>query len=345
MLNIVLRIFYTILVLGFLIFIHEFGHFICAKIFKVKVNEFALGMGPSILKKQVGETLYALRLFPIGGYVSMEGEDEVSDDPNSFGNKNVFARILIVSAGALMNFFVGFIITLVLVVQVEALPSLQIAQFTEDALSDDCGLMVGDIITEINGRKINVYADIGTAFSLDYNAEKTNVTVLRNGSEVFIPDVLFPITEVAEGLNSFTVDFLVYRQEKNIGTVLKESIYRTGSYISMMYESLFQLVTGKMSVKYVSGPVGISSVVVEAANIGFDAVLSLTALISLNLAVVNLLPLPALDGGRFIFLLIELLFKKKVPQKYEAVIHFVGLTLLLILMVIIVFKDIFFPIQ
>ena len=126
-------------------------------------------MGPAIFKKQFGETLYAVRLFPIGGYVAMEGEDDLSDDPNAFSNKNIWARLLIVSAGALMNFFLGFVITFILVVQAEALPSLQIAQFRDDAVSDDCGLMVNDIITEIGGRDINVYADISTAFSLDYN--------------------------------------------------------------------------------------------------------------------------------------------------------------------------------
>ena len=343
--DIILQIVYTVLILGFLILIHEFGHFICAKLTKVKVNEFALGMGPAILKKQIGETLYALRLFPIGGYVAMEGEDDSSEDPNAFSKKNIWARLLIVVAGALMNFFVGFIITFILVVQAEALPSLQIAQFLDDAVSDDSGLMVGDIITEIGDREIKVYADIGTAFSLDYNIESIDVTVLRDGTEITLKDVAFPTIELAEGLRGLTVDFLVYRQDKNVGTIIRETIYRTGSYISMMYESLLQLVTGEMSVKYVSGPVGISNVVAEAATIGFDAILSLTALISLNLAVVNLLPLPALDGGRLIFLIIELIFKKRVPQKYEAVVHFVGLVALLALMVVIVFKDIFFPIN
>ena len=222
---------------------------------------------------------------------------------------------------------------------------MQIAQFREDAVSDDYGLMVGDIITEIGGRDINVYADIGTAFSLDYNIESIDVKVLRDGNEIELKDVKFPTMELADGLTGLSVDFLVYRQDKNVGTVIKETVYRTGSYISMMYESLAQLVTGEMSVKYVSGPVGISNVVAEAATIGFDAILSLTALISLNLAVVNLLPLPALDGGRLIFLLIELIFRKKVPQKYEAVVHFVGLVALMALMVVIVFKDIFFPIN
>ena len=320
MIDILLQILYTVLVLGFLIFIHEFGHFICAKLTKTKVNEFALGMGPAILNKQIGETLYALRLFPIGGYVAMEGEDESSDDPNAFNKKSLGARLLIVFAGAFMNLVVGVVITFILVLQSPALP------------------------TEIDGSDVNVYTDITTIFSLNYNKKTIDVTVLRGGEEILIKDVAFPVTEYAEGLNGFLLDFKVYGQEKTVGSVLKETVYRTGSYITMMYKTLAQLITGEMSIKYVSGPVGISDALYETAQLGFSAVLSMTALISLNLAVMNLLPFPALDGGRIVFLLYELIFRRKAPQKFEAIVNFAGLVLLLALMVVIVFKDIFFPI-
>lgn len=343
MLDIILQIVYTVLVLGFLIFVHELGHFICAKLAKVKVNEFALGMGPAILKKQRGETLYALRLFPIGGYVSMEGEDENSEDANSFGSKPVWKRLIIVLAGAFMNFLVGFIITLILVLSAEALPSLTIAQFDENALSDDCGLKVGDTIIAVGDKKVNVYTDIATDFSLEFNTDKIDITVLRNGETVVLEDVRFPTVEAAEGLNSMVVDFVVYRQDKTVGNILKQTCYRTASFISMMYESLADLVTGKMSIKYVSGPVGTSGIISEAVNTGWESLLWLVALISLNLAVFNLLPLPALDGGRAVFLLIELIFRKRVPQKYEAVVHFVGIIVLFAFMIFITFKDILFP--
>lgn len=343
MMDIVLQIVYTVLILGFLIFIHEFGHFICAKLTKTKVNEFALGMGPAIFKKQMGETLYALRLFPIGGYVAMEGEDDASEDPNGFDKKNIWARLLIVSAGALMNLVLGFIITLILVMRA-GIPSLTVGEFMENSVSDDYGLQIGDVILKIDDRKIGDYVDIGTAFALDFNLDSVDVTVLRDGEEVVLEDVVFPKVEQADGLSSFSVDFKVYGKEKTFGNVMKETFSRTGSYISMMYESIGQLITGKMSVKYVSGPVGISSAIADSAKLGLDAILSLVSLISLNLAVMNLLPLPALDGGRLIFLLIELVTRKRVPKKYEAVVHFVGLVALLILMVLIVFKDIFFPV-
>ena len=341
--DIFLQVLYTVLILGFLIFIHEFGHFICAKLTKTKVNEFALGMGPAIFKKQMGETLYALRLFPIGGYVAMEGEDDASEDPNGFDKKNIWARLLIVSAGALMNLGLGFIITLILVMRA-GIPSLTVGEFMENSVSDDYGLQIGDVILKIDDRKIGDYVDIGTAFALDFNLDSVDVTVLRDGEEVVLEDVVFPKVEQADGLSSFSVDFKVYGKEKTFGNVMKETFSRTGSYISMMYESIGQLITGKMSVKYVSGPVGISSAIADSAKLGLDAIFSLVSLISLNLAVMNLLPLPALDGGRLIFLLIELVTRKRVPKKYEAVVHFVGLVALLILMVLIVFKDIFFPV-
>ena len=300
-------------------------------------------MGPAIFKKQMGETLYALRLFPIGGYVAMEGEDDASEDPNGFDKKNIWARLLIVSAGALMNLVLGFIITLILVMRA-GIPSLTVGEFMENSVSDDYGLQIGDVILKIDDRKIGDYVDIGTAFALDFNLDSVDVTVLRDGEEVVLEDVVFPKVEQADGLSSFSVDFKVYGKEKTFGNVMKETFSRTGSYISMMYESIGQLITGKMSVKYVSGPVGISSAIADSAKLGLDAILSLVSLISLNLAVMNLLPLPALDGGRLIFLLIELVTRKRVPKKYEAVVHFVGLVALLILMVLIVFKDIFFPV-
>ncbi|MBQ2880657.1 MAG: RIP metalloprotease RseP, partial [Clostridia bacterium] len=221
---------------------------------------------------------------------------------------------------------------------------LTVGEFYEDAISDDYGLQVGDTILKIDDRKIGDYVDIGKAFTLDFNSESVDLTVLRDGEEVVLENVVFPKIEEAEGLSCFSVDFKVYGKEKTFMNVMREAVNRTGSYISMMYETLGQLITGKMSVKYVSGPVGISSAIAESAKIGLNSVLSLMALISLNLAVMNLLPLPALDGGRLIFLLIELVTRKRVPQKYEAVVHFVGLVALLVLMVIIVFKDIFFPI-
>jgi len=432
--EILLQIIYTVLVLGALIFIHEFGHFITAKLSGVKVNEFALGMGPTLLKFQGKETKYAIRLFPIGGFVAMEGEDEESEDERSFGKKSVWKRMIIVVAGAAMNLILGFVITTALVIlsTVSAsttvlgfeedavsnisglqsgdriieingkeigsyrdikktfssaesdtldikvirkgietyledikfpstdnngkvrpeidfkissgLPSTTVGGFIDGALSKDTGLSVGDKIVKINGRKISIYTDIATAFSVAYNENTLDIEVERDGKIIHLEDVTFPVFEAAEGLTSPDLDFKVRADEKTVYNIIKHAVFRTRSFVTLMYDTIIDMVTGKLSVKYVSGPVGTSSVIYEAAQSGFETLLSLVALISINLAVVNLLPLPALDGGRFVFLLIELIFRKKVPQEIEGTINFIGLAALMILMVVIVFKDIFFPI-
>jgi len=342
--EIFLQVVYTVIILGILILIHEFGHFITARLSGVKINEFAIGMGPTLFKFQGKETKYAIRLFPIGGFVSMEGEDEDSKDERAFNNKPVWKRMIIVVAGATMNLILGFAITTGLVISSEALPSTTVADFTEDAISCGTGLQEGDTIIKVGDKRIIVYTDLATAFSLAYGKDSLDITVKRDGETVVLEDVGFPVTEVAEGLLSPTTDFRVYREEKNILNILKHSVFRTRSFITLMYDSIADMVTGKLSVKYVSGPVGTSEVISQAAQTGWDTLLSLVALISINLAVVNLLPLPALDGGRFVFLLIELIIRKPVPQKFEAVVNFAGMVVLLGLMVVITFKDILFPI-
>lgn len=434
--EILLQIIYTVLVLGVLIFIHEFGHFITAKLSGVRVNEFALGMGPTLLKFQGKETKYAIRLFPIGGFVSMEGEDEESEDEKSFGKKSVWKRMIIVVAGAAMNLILGFIITTSLVImstisasttvlgfednalsyetglrsgdkiieingdnidsygdikrafsKIEGtdtlditvirggketvledvkfpakeksngsicptidfkissgLPSTTVGGFINGAVSEQTGLQIGDKIVRINNKRISVYSDIATAFSVSYNENFLDIEVERNGEKILLEDVEFPIFQAAEDLTAPDIDFKVKAEDKTVLNILKHAVFRTRSFVTLMYDTIIDMVTGKLSVKYVSGPVGTSSVIYEAAQSGFETLLSLVALISINLAVVNLLPLPALDGGRFVFLLIELIFRRKVPQDVEATINFVGLAALMILMVVIVFKDIFFPI-
>lgn len=342
--QIVLRIVLTVLVLGALIFIHELGHFIMAKRAKMKVTEFALGMGPKILKKQGKETLYSLRLFPIGGFCQMEGEDEESENPDAFNKKSVGARISVILAGAFMNLLLGFVITVLLVVFAKALPSCTIAEFTEDAVSSSYGLQVDDTIIKVNNSKIRVYDDISGVLSRQYNKDTVDIVVLRNGEEVLLENVKFATVEAAEGLEVISRDFKVYRDDKTFGNIIKHSFFNTVSYVKMMYNTLYDLVSGNTSVKYLSGPVGISDVLVEAATYGPSSFFTLVALISINLAVVNLLPLPALDGGKFVFLVIEAIRKKPINQKYEAVIHFAGLVVLMLLMLAITFKDIFFPI-
>lgn len=342
--SILLQILYTVLVLGVLIFVHELGHFIAAKACGVRVTEFALGMGPAILKKQGKETLYALRLFPIGGYCAMTGEDEeIPDDPRAMRNKPVWMRMIIVTAGAAMNMLLG-LICVAIIVCFSNIPSTVVAQFDENAISSQCGLQVDDKIIAVNGEKIADYTEMATVLSRCYNEDTVSMTVLRNGQEVILPNVTFPTEEVDEGLSYPMVDFLVYRAKKTPGVVIRQIFVQTWSYTTSIVDGLRDMITGRISLKYVSGPVGISSVISEAASYGFLSLLSVAALISINLGVMNMLPLPALDGGRFLCMLIEAIVRKPIPPKVEAIIHGVGIVILLAFMAVIMLKDIFFPV-
>ncbi len=342
--DIVLQIIYTVLVLSVLIFVHELGHFIAAKACGVRVTEFALGMGPAIAKKQGKETLYSLRLFPIGGFCAMTGEDEeIRDDPKAMRNKPLWMRMIIVVAGSVMNFLLG--LTLVsIIVCFSNIPSTTVAQFDENATSVHCGLQKGDEIISVNGKKVSDYTGMMTELSRCYNEDTVSLTVLRNGQEIILQKVTFPTEGVDEGLRYPVVDFLVYRAKKTPGVVIKQIFLQTGAYITSIVNSLGDMISGRVSLKYVSGPVGISSVISEAASYGILSLLSVAALISVNLGVMNMLPLPALDGGRFLCLLIEGIIRRPIPAKVEGIIHAIGLVLLLGLMLVIAFKDIFFPI-
>lgn len=353
--NLFLQILYTVLLFGVLIFVHEFGHFLAAKLFRVRVNEFSIGMGPAILKKQGKETLYSLRLFPIGGFCAMEGEDEEApekpsepsenaiEEDRSMRGKPVWQRMIIVTAGALMNLLLGVILVAVLVIA-KPIPSTVVAEFDTDAISVESGLQVGDRIVAVDGEKISGYVGLSTALSRAYNRSSVSLKVVRDGVEIDLGEVTFPTESVDEDLFYPSVDFKVYRETKTVATVLKNTFTESVSYVKLMFQSIGDMITGKVSLKYVSGPIGISEAVSEAASYGWASVCSLAALISINLAVVNLLPLPALDGGRFLFMLIEAIARRPVPVKIEAIIHAVGMILLLALTVLIAFKDLFFPI-
>ena len=341
---IVLQVVCTVCVLGVLIFVHELGHFIAAKACGVRVTEFALGMGPALWKKQGKETLYALRLFPIGGYCAMTGEDEeIPDDPKAMRSKPVWKRMIIVLAGAFMNLVLGVILVSI-VVCARPIPSTVVHSFDENALSSGSGLQADDEIIAVDGTKITGYMDMATRITSKYGENSVDLTVLRDGNEIVLEDVVFPVEKVDEELTYPALDFLVYRERKTPGTIFKSIASETGSYLTIMYTSLRDMVTGRISLKYVSGPIGISSVLADAATTSWLSLLSIAALISINLCVMNLLPLPALDGGRFLCMVIEAIIRKPIPAKIEGVIHGIGLMLLLAIMLIVAFKDIFFPI-
>lgn len=329
----------TVLIFGLIIFVHEFGHFITARMTGVKVNEFALGMGPAIWKKQGKETLYALRLLPIGGYCAMEGEDEDSEDVNSFRNKSVPRRILICAAGATMNIILGFVLTLTTFIGEPYYSSKTVAVFnTEDALSQQTGLMIGDEIQKVNGGSIFIANDIVFELLRDDDGVVT-MDVIREGNPVHLDAVEFKVTgEGAEA--SLDLDFKVLAEPASVFGAIGQTCGTTVSLVRNTWVSVLDLITGNIGISELSGPVGVGEVVGQAAAIGWQSVVSIAAFISISIGIFNLLPFPALDGGRIVFLIIEGIRRKPINPKYEGWINAAGLILLFGLMIIVTCKDI-----
>lgn len=342
----VLTIVITVLMFGVLIFIHELGHFLTAKWAKVKINEFALGMGPRILKKQEKETLYSLRLFPIGGFVQMDGEDGNGTDVNSFNNKPKWKRFIILFAGAFNNLIFGFfMICLVYGVLAgwSAYPTTVIDQFHDDAISNQAGLQENDQLYAINGYRIYTYNDLGYAIAKD-GINPMEFTVIRDGKKVNIQNVTLPTESTDYAGEFYTVDFYVDPAPKNVWSTVSYSFNSTISLSRSIYSFFGSLITGTADLNNVSGVVGTTQVVGETVaterGIDFTSLFLMMAMISINLGIVNLLPFPALDGGRILLLAYEAVFRRKLNEKVEMAINSVGFALLMLLMVVITIKDI-----
>lgn len=430
-----------ILLFELIIFFHEGGHFITAKKSGVKVNEFALGMGPKLFSFKKGETTYSLRLFPIGGYCAMEGEDEDSDNPRAFNNAKIWKRMIIIIAGAVMNILLGFILMFIVVAQEPYFASTTVDAFQPNSYTANSGLQAGDQIVKLNNYDIwnyrdfafamgtmkcvevdgdslniykqdctneltNLYLSITEDTSLteeeinniyqqfqdsctlvnkattkdeatksleqgfyelnklvgieDYtvpNIEiqetrqryRTDITVIRDGEQVVLKDVDFFTAKNAEtGEPELRWDFYVTPVEKNFGTVITETCSQTVSVARMVWASLAGLVTGQFGFNEVSGPVGITNAISQVASQGLEHsflaavnnIILVMVIITVNLGIFNMLPFPALDGGRFVLLLIEGIFKKPIPRKIEAGINAAGLAILFIFMILVTFKDI-----
>lgn len=433
-----------VLLFELIIFIHEFGHFITAKKSGIKVNEFSLGMGPKIFSFGKGETKYSLRVFPIGGFCAMEGEDEESPEPRAFNNAKVWKRMIVVIAGAVMNIILGFVLMFVVVVQQDAYSSTEVQSFPATSFSSCTGLQSGDVIKEINGYGIstsmdfnypistaelktvdgstleiykedcgnnlynmavslvqdknnklsdeqvskvnellskstneivkakskedafyvyeNYYKKINDACGIkDYKVEKiveketrkrytADILVERNGEEKLLKNVqFFTYTTKDNSDPQVSIDFYVKPIEKTFGSVLSQTFKQTISTCKMIYASLGGLLTGKFGLKDMSGPIGIASAVTtvasESLSSGFmsavNSIIYVMMIITVNLGLFNMLPFPALDGGRFVFLIIEAIRGKSVPRKVEAIVNGIGMGLLILLMILITANDIF----
>lgn len=337
-----LQIILAILAFGMLVIVHEFGHFITAKRGGVQVNEFWIGMGPTLLKKEHNGTLYCLKLLPFGGACVMEGEDEDSESEHAFGKASLPRRMLIVAAGALMNFLVGFLIVLA-VIQPNG-PNGGYIVSTIDSVNPAStaaaagGLQAGDEILEVDGYNILMRSDFEIA--LARGADTTyEVVVRRDGEKITLPAVVLEATiEGEDGRKMIGLTFA--EQPDSIGMHINMAVRTSVNYARMVWASLGMLVTGQVGVDQLSGPVGVAEVMATTASYSIAAFLQLVAFISINLGVMNLLPLPALDGGRLVFLILEGIRRKSVPAKYEGYIHAAGLMLLLALMVYVTGQDI-----
>ena len=331
---------YLIAVLLFLILIiiHEFGHFIAAKSVGVKVNEFAVGFGPKLFSKQKGETLYRFNLIPLGGYCAMEGEDENSEDNRAFCNKSPLKRFIVVVMGATFNILLGFILIGITLLPQKTFTTTTVAGFYENSVSESTGLKVGDKILYVDGRKIFTTYDLSYSFTNVENG-KVDMRVLRDGKKVNLKDVAFD-TEKDNDITYLKVDFYVEGQKKNVWTFISETFKTSVSNCLVVWRSLIDLLSGKYGISAMSGPVGVTVAISSVAKQSLKSLIPIMALITFNLGLFNLLPFPALDGGRLLFIIVEMITKKKIPQKYESLINVIGFALLFFFMMLITAKDI-----
>lgn len=327
-----MTVIYAVILFVLLIFPHELGHFIVAKAVGVKVNEFAFGMGPALWKKQGKETLYSVRLVPIGGYCAMEGENEESDDDRSFNNKPGWAKISVLLAGAAMNVLIA-IAVLSIVMGVIGTPTTEIEEVQSESPAYAAGFQSEDKILSADGQDINAWSDFTGIIAADPDRAHT-VTVERDGSEK-----TFTVTPV-KSEDGRAVIGVTCRLSHNVFGAVKNGAAATWDMTKAIFEAFGQLLSGDVSTKDLAGPVGIVTMVSETSDYGLYYFASLVALMSLNLAIINLLPLPALDGGRVIFVIIRAVTGKMISDELEGKIHGFGMVLLIGLMLFVTWNDI-----
>ncbi len=403
----VLYVLLAIFIFGLLIFVHEAGHFLVAKWCGVQINEFAIGMGPKIFSKvsKKSGTRYSIRAFPIGGYVSMLGEDEAPEsrkysreekqdptpfvavtdgeevepeegrnedvpseepvtdeepekdqakekDPRAYSSKKVWQRVLICLAGPAVNILLGFICMFFVVLFFsQAYASNVVAVFNEEGATSNVetvfedgtvgdALRVGDRIVKVGSTPVHTGSEV--VYEIMYKGIKPlDLTVVRDGERIVLHKVVFPTyTDEESGMLFADYDFKVYGEAKNFGNVIKQSFWQSVSTVKMVFDSITGLFTGRVGLKAVSGPVGITKTIADAASTSFYNVLYLFTVISINLGVMNMLPIPALDGSKLIFLAIEGIRRKPVRKEVEGYIHLAGMAVLLLFMAFITIKDI-----
>lgn len=356
----ILYLIIAILMFGLLIAIHEFGHFLTAKLCGVKVNEFAIGMGPAFFKRRKGETLYSLRAFPIGGYCAMEGEDEDTGDDRAFTAQPAWKKLIILAAGAFMNFVIGVVFLLIVTTQAEGFLTTQVTELVEGfPMRAEQVLQPGDYITRVDGHAIYQRSDIFLFLSRSAG-DTVDLEIRRDGKKISLPQ--YPLSEVEQedGSSRLMLGIVLGgAEEATAGAKLRYTFLQAVDDVRMVWYSLGELFRGAVGLRDMSGPVGIITMVgdvgeqgaQEAQEAGQSAfvgalmgILNFASFIAINLAVMNLLPIPALDGGRIFFVFVNGIFtaltKKRLDPKYEGYIHAAGMLLLLGLMVVVALSDV-----
>jgi len=341
----------AILAFGVLIFVHELGHFAAAKACGVKVTEFAMGMGPQLLKKQAGETVYSLRALPIGGFCAMEGEDEASEDPRAFSAQTVWKRLVILVAGSFMNFLLGFLLVYLLFFNAGGFTSPVISGFYEDCPYADT-LQVGDEIRRINGERVYFTANFSEYAAKNAEDGYVDLELRRDGETLIFKDYYMVPVEYVTDTGAAELKYGIYFaiEEASFSNRIQYSWYSCLDFVRMVKNGLVMLITGQAGMKDMTGVVGMVDIINETGQSaastreGIEDILYLVAFIAVNLAVMNMLPIPALDGGHVVTLLltalIEKIIRRKLDPKYEGYIHYVGLLILLALMVLVMFNDV-----
>lgn len=326
----------AVLVFLVLVLVHEFGHFITAKLCGVTVHEFAIGMGPAIFKKEHKGTIYSLRLIPIGGYCAMEGEDKESDDEGSFSKKKPWQRLIILVSGAFMNLLLGFILMCCIMFSPNSnyVNVPEISKVMEASGAEEVGLQPGDEIVKINGARVETFTEVQFELSR-YKGGSVDVEYLRNGETHNVS-----VVPKQDKDGRYIIGFEAKIEKLDFGGRLYHAWHYSLFYGKAILVSLFDLVTGNVGMEAMSGPVGIVSEIGKSAQMGWESLFGLAALITINLGLFNLLPLPALDGGRVLFVLVEIITRKKIPADKEGLIHFIGFVLLIGLMLFATWQDI-----
>lgn len=339
-----MNIIIAILIFSFIVIFHEFGHFIVAKSCNVRVNEFMIGLGPRLVGKKFGETDFSIHLLPFGGACVMEGEEEDSEDDRSFQKKPVWQRFLIVAAGPVFNFILAYILSVILIAGT-GINAPVVEGLIDNYPAEESGIKAGDEIVALNNYNVHFYQEI-SYYSLFHPGKDVKVTYVRDGKKA--STVLTPEKDSKTGRYMIGISGGTTTKKASFGECLSYGGYQVKELIYVTIQSLKMLFTGSLSLNDMSGPVGIVKVIGDSYNktvsYGFFAVLMqmiyLVVLLSANLGVMNLLPFPALDGGRLVFFIIEMITRKKVPEKAEAVVNGIGFAILMAFMVLVMGNDI-----